>query len=211
MLRPPEKKESNTSPVDYRMATDASITPISGSSVNPNVGLFGQVLGNGGAQGRTYKTRCSFLMNGTAKVVCPVPTGDVTAFHSWADDQGQPAIGNWIQTLAPPGNYVAQVVTEGDYSPATDSCWFSNAFFAPIVGVTGTRWTVSTTNQWFPDQVGWKADAAEFYQIQRARSGLPLPCGFEMFQKLTIQCAGGAPQTYKSPVVLRGIISGTGF
>lgn len=145
--------------------------------------------------------------------VCPVPTGETTTSVGWADAEGLPAVHKFVQQLQPvSSSFAGRTVTESDSSPATDSCWFQGSPFPQVPGVTGGTWSIGSDNRWGPDYVGWGNDLFRYYQSQRVARGLPMPCDFNMFQKLTVSSCGGnsSPSVYRTYVLLRGVISATG-
>jgi hypothetical protein len=127
--------------------------------------------------------------------VCRSPNTETTIFYKWGDTD--PLAGNnasaagWIQTLAPSGTYGSGTVSEGNASPATDSCYFNGSSFPPVAGVTGSSWLVGSDGRWGPDYVGYTYVAFAYYQSNRPRLGYPMPCGFTMFQRLSFQCPQG--------------------
>ena len=159
---------------------------------------------------------CAFYLQVSTQVPaqvtvnCPVPTGETTTATGW--DSQELAVHKFVQQLMPfSTSFAGRMVTESDASPATDSCWFSNSPIPKAAGVSGGAWTIGTDNRWGPDAVGWDLTAFSYYQQTRPAMGLPLPCEFRLFQRLTISsCGGSAGTVYRSPVSLRGIISASG-
>jgi hypothetical protein len=74
----------------------------------------------------------------------------------------------------------------------SDACYFNGSAYLPLTGVTGGTWIVGSItpgspesqvvtpghNQWGPDLVGYNPGPVRYYQQNRARLGLGMPCGF---------------------------------
>ncbi len=144
-----------------------------------------------------------------AQVSCPVPSGETTTAIGW--DGSDPTIHHFQQRLQPTGtSFANRVVTESNAQAASDTCWFPGSLFAKTTGVTGGNWTVSSSNYWGPDAVGWQAQAVAYYQEERPNEDLGFPCQFTMYQRLTISCPGASSSVYRSQVILKGIINSSG-
>ena len=148
------------------------------------------------------------------QVTCPVPSGEQTTSAGWADAQNEPAIHRFVQQLLPTGtSFAGRRISESDSSPATDSCWFPASSVPKAAGVDGSTWPVFSDGRWGPDDVGWYLDAFRYYQNERPKLDLPLPCEFQLFQRLTISSCGGSSNatTYRTNVLLRGVVSPSGI
>ena len=75
-------------------------------------------------------------------------------------------------------------VTEKDYKPASDTCYFAGSKCPKITGVDGDTWYIrydKTGDYYGYDTIGWGTNAVEYYRdVNRA------PCRFTAYQKMVI-------------------------
>jgi hypothetical protein len=165
---------------------------------------------------------------GTAETTsCAIPDGESTAFvrQAVADFLGTPTAGDFLQTLVTAGNDDGNLIIESNNALGSDSCSFDGTV-PPVTSVSGTTWTVgqitpgypeaqvviSGHNQWGPDVVGFSPKAVRYYQLNRPKLGLSIPCGFSLHQNLEIQCVqGGTRTSYKANSPLTSTIDATGI
>ena len=150
-----------------------------------------------------YGSPVSALQRATATTKCPVPTGEITSAEGWSA-----AAHNFVQTLKPTGtSFAGRTITESDSSPGVDTCWFVGSAVKRATGVTGGTWRVGSDNRWGPDQVGWPDVRAIKYYRDEGEA----PCGFTLYQRLTISgCGAGSSSTvYRKTVRLTGRITAT--
>ena len=147
-------------------------------------------------------TQVYALQRATATTKCPVPTGEITSAEGWST-----AVHNFVQTLKPTGtSFAGRTITESNSSPGVDTCWFDLSEVPRATGVTGGTWLVGSDNRWGPDQVGWPDVGAVVFYRDQGRA----PCGFTLYQRLTISGCGGSSSTvYRRNVPLTGRITAT--
>ncbi|MBV9761418.1 MAG: hypothetical protein JO340_12705 [Acidobacteriaceae bacterium] len=180
----------------------------------------GSVTGSGQVQLQRQLARLDCPVQGfepqNTQYSCTVPTGETTSFYEWGDNNPQAgdnaSIAGWLQSLTPASaGYTNGIVSESNFSPATDSCYFNGSPYPPVSGVTGSNWTV-VSSEWGPDWVGYVYAEFAYYQTTRPAMNLSLPCGFTMFQQLSFKCPDGQPTVFDyPPIILRATISGTGI
>jgi len=143
----------------------------------------------------------------TATSTCSYPTGETTIFNTW--NSTYQTVGEWYQYLNSTGGpFTGRTITESNGAAGNDGCYFSGSSISTQTSVAGSSWPVTSTNGWGPDEVGWYPDSTvRYYQSQRLQMGLGLPCEAQLYQNLTSSCPGGASSTYRTNVLLRGIIS----
>ena len=132
----------------------------------------------------------------SATTTCPVPTGETTRSAGW-----NVAVHKFVQTLKPTGtSFAGRRITESNTQAATDTCWFAGSDVPKVTGVTGGSWTVGSDNRWGPDHVGY----TNVGRIVYYRNEMRAPCGFTMYQTLTISgCGGGSSSSvYRTNVRL---------
>jgi hypothetical protein len=154
-----------------------------------------------------------------ASTVCPFPTGESTASYGWADSAGHNAIHNFLQTLQPTptsqptgASFAGRRVRESNAAPAADGCHFSGSLWPKVDGISGGEWLVGSSNTWGIDSVGPTNDVFFYYQQQRPIRSLSLPCHIDVFQRMEINTCDGSTvfTSYKTPILLKTIISSTG-
>ena len=144
----------------------------------------------------------------SAATTCPVPTGETTTATGWADENDTPAVHKFVQTLKPTGtSFAGRKITESNTQAATDTCWFPESAVPKVTGVTGGNWRVGPDNRWGSDHVGW----TDLGHIQYYRDEGEAPCGFTMYQTLTISgCGGGSSSSvYRTNVPLKSTFTDT--
>ena len=148
------------------------------------------------------------LQRATATTTCPAPTGETTTATGRANENATPAAHKFVQTLKPTGtSFAGRTITESNTQAATDTCWFDDSDFRKVTGVTGGSWTVGSNNRWGPDHVGY----TNLGVIQYYRDEGEAPCGFTMYQTLTISgCGGGSSSSvYRTNVRLKSTFTDT--
>lgn len=106
----------------------------------------------------------------------------------------------------------------------TDTCSFDSVI-PPFTSVTGSAWLIGGStpgypesqvvaaghNQWGPDIIGYSMTAVRYYQLNRPKLGLGLPCGFTLHQNLEIQCTQDGTRTvYKADNPIKATVDQTG-
>jgi hypothetical protein len=163
------------------------------------------------------------VATGTGNVNCNFPTGETSQFYTWGDNDPRAgysaAIAGFYQVLTPAVNYSGiATITEGNASPATDSCWFNGAIQSygpppvkatPTYGDNGSTWTVAG-GAWGNDYVGLGYTLFSSYQNSLNQRGLT-SCAITMFQTLTANCSNGSSKQFDGTVVLNILITGGGI
>ena len=167
--------------------------------------------------------------------VCPMPTDETTRFVRQAavDPIGAPTASDFLQTLTTSGNEDGGTVVEANNELGNDGCYipagYQSGYMDPypmLNKVTGTAWPVGTPasgpegsvvpaghNQWGPDVVGYAPGPVRYYQQQRPKFGLGLPCGSQIYQQLSYSCAATptVSEAYKINNSLSSVIDATGI
>lgn len=161
---------------------------------------------------------------------CQVPTGESTqAIRQTLQGTTTPTSTDFLQTL----NFSqtgatdnGATVGESEGSGGTDGCWFSGSALPVFNSVTGSQgWVVGGITpgftesqvvtpgpgQWGPDEVGWSPTAVVYYQQNRPKVGLSLPCSFNLYQNLSLTCPGKTPVDFVSNAVLTSTIDSSGL
>jgi hypothetical protein len=169
-----------------------------------------------------------YTESGTAATIsCAILDDESTAFvgQALADPVGAPTAGDFLQTLVTAGNDDGNVIREANSANGSDSCSF-DLTVPPFTSVSNTAWTVGQLtpgyaeaqvvipghNQWGPDAVGFGPTAVRYFQVNRPKLGLSIPCGNSLHQNLEIECVqNGTKQTYKANNPLSSTIDATGI
>lgn len=119
-------------------------------------------------------------------VLCTSPDGETTASDGWSTLD--PTLHNFKQTLTPAGtSFVGRTVTEQDPgNGGPDTCYWTNSAWDPFDKVDGSTWTVTSGNQYKPDQVGYFPGVVAYY-----RNNGRAPCGTKFKQRMVIDCTTG--------------------
>jgi hypothetical protein len=130
--------------------------------------------------------------NALAQACCIQPTSETTAVAGTS---------NTTITLFNQGisdttgdNFDGMSVQEGVAAPGADTCWFSGSAIAPFTQITGGTWTVAGTdvpgqhNHWGYDNVGAFTTTVNYYRAQDPPRGIAIPCGFTIYQSMSILC-----------------------
>jgi hypothetical protein len=168
-------------------------------------------------------------LGGPAQVPsCAIPVGESTSFvrQSLVDPNISPTASDFIQTLNAVGSDDGSKIREDNNENGTDACYFVTSPYLALSGVTEGTWTIGAIspgspestfvipghNQWGPDLVGYGPGPVRYYQQNRARLGLGLPCGFSIHQNLTIICSQDQWQeVYKVNNPITSTIDATGL
>lgn len=161
---------------------------------------------------------------------CAIPDDESTQYiqQVLADTTAVPTASDFLQTLLTVGNDDGSTITEGNNAAGNDSCYFQGSPYSPFNSVSGSSWLIGGINpgqaesqvvvpghnQWGPDEIGYGAGPVQYYQQNRARLGLSLPCGATFSQNLTITCSQTqeqGPITYKGNNPLSSTIDATGI
>jgi hypothetical protein len=117
-----------------------------------------------------------------------VPSGEQTAFDSWADASGQPtnALFNATLNVNPNYNttYVGDVVVESSPSAGHDGCFTSSSDpFPQLTTVTGGQWFVQQDLHYGPDLIGYGGTLVAWLQNYAPSR---LPCTTTVPQRMAI-------------------------
>src|SRR5262245_20219073 len=126
-------------------------------------------------------------------VNCTIPEGENTSPGEW-DLTGTRK--DWFMILKPHlSKWAGRKIYELGEKPAneipdsTDKCWFQGSDYPAFKTVTNPPdkfWTVRTTNEWGPDNIGYPSQAVKYY---RGFTNPPkVPCGTRFLQKMYINC-----------------------
>jgi len=128
------------------------------------------------------------------KSQCDKPSAEQTNSMGWGTFYPWRTAHDFYQTLTPLGfNFGGRLVTEADAGGGSDGCHFPESEFPPWTSIRQPypSWFVGTDNRWGPDQIGWHEDAVDYYKIERPERGLPMPCGNQLYQRMSIYCTAG--------------------
>ena len=135
-----------------------------------------------------------------AEVQCRFPqSGETTASGGW--DTNNPTIHKFNQTLKGATNFQDREVDENDGTGSTDNCYFQGST-VPKAATSGGTWTVSATNTWGPDLVGYLPAAITYY-----RSHGRAPCQATVVQDMFMTCPQQDLSKYTTGNLIYGIAS----
>lgn len=135
--------------------------------------------------------------------VCVIPTTEETAVHGTEAT----TYTQFVQTIFDTAgdNFNGQTVVEGNAAPGQDTCWGTWSIGPRVTGVPtnpASSWTVDggdvsgQPNAWGFDVVGWSKTAVDYYRVQDPAHNVHMPCGFTVYQSVTISCPTGLAATY---------------
>ncbi len=127
--------------------------------------------------------------------LCYLPSSETTTWGGWSGTAGL-----WNQTLNG-GSFAGAIVRETNAAAGDDTCWWPDSTHAYWGGITGGVWSVSGSNGWGPDAIGWSASDITYYR-QEGRS----PCGVTLHQQMQMSCPSGTYQNYGGPTDLTATI-----
>jgi hypothetical protein len=139
-----------------------------------------------------------FLLTGW----CDVPKSETSVWDGWNPNPMLGSIGQWRQTLMPTTtDFSGRSVKETSPGAGIDNCWYKGSALPRADMITGGTWTVNVGNTWGDDNVGWTPGAVAYYRA-KART----PCGFTIYQQMTIFTCPGDYVNYGPVNTLMGII-----
>jgi len=144
--------------------------------------------------------------SGNMDVQCTVPTGETTSTSGWHTELLNITKFKWSATLTPfSTNFTGRTVTESTTLPPSgiDNCWFPGSEKDPFNSVTGSSWTVGSSNLYGPDSIGYSVAQVDYYMAQRR-----VPCGTRFTQEMSINCPDGS-NFYRSNEVGADILTST--
>lgn len=132
---------------------------------------------------------------------CPIPGAEST--DPYGDLSNSSVVIEYFEqtlynsTFDPAGYEVEEL--PGTYE-GTNSCWFPGSDEPQNPTISGGVWTVTSSDQWGPDEVGLSDKDAE--QIWGAYTGgeISLPCQVVTYQDMEIECGLGWYYDYESNV-----------
>jgi hypothetical protein len=97
------------------------------------------------------------------------------------------------------GDLSGRYYRETDYATAIHDCWYSGSPVPKMTGVTNPNPFFLYSNNYYTDNIGWGSAAITRYRAHYAGQTNPLPCSFQVFQRMVISCATeGFPSPYET-------------
>jgi hypothetical protein len=208
-------------------ATNIIALNASTERTKPGPMLKGISAGSGTAQVTASAGACQSSGGGNPTVTsCSTPTGETSQYmRQTLTGSVSPTASDFIQTLQVSSGTGAQdnvaIVSEAEGAAGSDSCWWSASPYPAFTAVTGGNWTVGGitpgfaesqavtpgSGQWGPDEVGYAPGPIKWYQQNRPKAGLILPCGAILYQGVSLTCPSKSPVVYATDTITTTIDS----
>jgi len=130
----------------------------------------------------------------------PVPDSEVNTPLGWL--QAAPSILVFRVDLHTLGgdcvDFTGRYIKEEPFIPGTDSCWFfgSKIDYQWGQGIYTPPDAPPLPGNYYFDKVGWPPYFVNYYRVERAGRGLPLACGADHFQQMSMDDGWGGWTPY---------------
>lgn len=119
---------------------------------------------------------------------CPVPGGESSDAYAQTSNSSY-VLEYFEQTLLnPSSDPVGHTVEETYGMPGSNSCWFPGSDVPQNPRISGGDWTVNSSDQWGPDEVGLTDADAEQIWGAYYNGQISLPCTVTAYQNMQIEC-----------------------